>query len=198
MASYEFGDDAWSVGCRAYAFGRHRLARAASSGQHNWLGVLDDTNAFVFLIEDVPVRFYRGAADEPTARMLRRHAEEAQQLSLALGDAAGEGLVFRLAVEMGEGGRVERVVFLALRGNEGEAICVWPVPLEMPTTETDMPTIQLRLLPDDGYVGPQQGEVRGAASNRPLRGTGARKAADRQDDLLALGSAPPIRTARKS
>lgn len=138
MASYELGDDAWSVGCRAYAFGRHRLARAASAGEYNWLGVLDESNAFVFLIEEVPVRFYRGQADEPTARMLRRHAEEAEQLSLALGDAA-EGLVFRLAVETGEGGRVERVVFLALRGEAGEATCVWPVPLEMPAADAGAP-----------------------------------------------------------
>jgi hypothetical protein len=152
MASYEMGDDAWSVGCRAYAFGRHRLARAAISGQHNWLGVLDESNAFVFLIEDVPVRFYRGLADEPTARALRRHAQEAEQLSLALGEAA-EGLVFRLAVETGEGGRVERVVFLALRGEEGEAACAWPVPLDAPTPAQG-PTVQLRLLPDDGYPGP--------------------------------------------
>jgi hypothetical protein len=152
MASYEMGDDAWSVGCRAYAFGRHRLARAAISGQHNWLGVLDESNAFVFLIEEVPVRFYRGPADEPTARALRRHAQEAEQLALALGEAA-EGLVFRLAVETGEGGRVERVVFLALRGEEGEAACAWPVPLDVPTPAQG-PTVQLRLLPDDGYTGP--------------------------------------------
>lgn len=152
MASYEMGDDAWSVGCRAYAFGRHRLARAATSGQHNWLGVLDESNAFVFLIEDVPVRFYRGLADEPTGRALRRHAQEAEQLSLALGEAA-EGLVFRLAVETGEGGRVERVVFLALRGDEGEAACTWPVPLDVPASAQE-PTAQLRLLPDDGYPGP--------------------------------------------
>jgi hypothetical protein len=92
MASYELGDDAWSVSCRAYAFGRSRLARAATSGRHNWLGVLDESNAFVFLIEDVPVRFYRGLAEEPTTRALRRHAQEARQLSLAFGDTA-EGLV---------------------------------------------------------------------------------------------------------
>jgi hypothetical protein len=153
MASYELGDDPWSVGCRAYAFGKHRLARAASSGQHNWLGVLDESHAFVFLIEDVPVRFYRGLAEEPTARALRRHAQEAEQLTLALGEAA-EGLVFRLAVETGEGGRVERVVFLALRGEEGEAVCVWPVPLEVSAGAGAMPNVQLRLLPDDGYAGP--------------------------------------------
>jgi hypothetical protein len=34
MASYELGDDPWSVGCRAFAFGRHRLQRAAASGDY--------------------------------------------------------------------------------------------------------------------------------------------------------------------
>ncbi|HEV7267723.1 MAG TPA: hypothetical protein VGN83_22885 [Falsiroseomonas sp.] len=173
MASYELGDDAWSVGCRAYAFGRSRLARAAGSGQHNWLGVLDESNAFVFLIEDVPVRFYRRLAEEPTPRALRRHAEEARQLSLALGDAAAEGLVFRLAVETGEGGRVERVVFLALRGKEGEAACTWPVPLEMPAAES-APNVQLRLLPDDGYAGPKLTEL--PAAQRPAQRPGSAKA----------------------
>lgn len=88
MASYELGDDPWSVGCRAYSFGRRRLARAAQSGQHNWLGILDDTHHFVFLIEDVPVRFYRGPAEEPSSRTLRRAQDEANQLTLALGVVA--------------------------------------------------------------------------------------------------------------
>ena len=79
MASYELGDDPWSVGCRAYAFGRHRLRRAAEAGAHNWLGVLDDSTQFVFLIEDVPVR---------SGRARPRHEEEARQLSLALGEDA--------------------------------------------------------------------------------------------------------------
>ncbi len=182
MASYELGNDAWSVGCRAYAFGRSRLARAAGSGQHNWLGVLDESNAFVFLIEDVPVRFYRGLAEEPTTRALRRHAEEARQLSLALGEAAVEGLVFRLAVETGEGGRVERVVFLALRGEEGEAACTWPVPLEMPAAANSTPNVQLRLLPDDGYAGPR-------APEPP-------QAAHRADSDRAAGSAARARRIR--
>src|SRR3954465_13241072 len=72
MARYELGDDPWSVGCRAFAFSRHRLQRAASSGNYPWLAVLDDSTHFVFVIgaegEGVPVRFFRGAADEPTER----------------------------------------------------------------------------------------------------------------------------------
>jgi hypothetical protein len=157
MASYELGDDPWSVGCRAFAFGRHRLERAAASGNYPWLEVLDDSAHFVFVIgsngNGVPVRFYRGAADEPTERTLRRQEVEVQQLSLALGEEAAEGLAFRLAVETGEGGRVERVVFLALRG-EDRVECFWPVPLDLPVAAAAGAAVQLRLIADDGYAGP--------------------------------------------
>jgi hypothetical protein len=119
--------------------------------------VLDDSAHFVFLIgedgQGVPVRFYRGAADEPTERTLRRQEGEVQQLSLALGETAAEGLAFRLAVETGEAGRVERVVFLALRGDD-RVECFWPVPLEMPTETVVGPAMQPRLIADDGYAGP--------------------------------------------
>ena len=80
LASYEMGDDPWSVGCRAFAFGRHRLERAAASGDYPWLEVLDDSAHFVFVIggngNGVPVRFYRGAAEEPTERTLKRQEVE--------------------------------------------------------------------------------------------------------------------------
>ena len=57
---------------------------------------MNDSHRFVFLIEKVPVRFYRGLAEEPTVRTLRRQEAEAQQLGLALGIDEADGLVFRL------------------------------------------------------------------------------------------------------
>lgn len=52
-------------------------------------------------------------------------------------------------------GGVERVVFLALRGEEGQAECVWPVPLDVPA-EKAKAGVQLRLIADDGYEGPSR------------------------------------------
>jgi hypothetical protein len=169
MASYELGDDPWSVGCRAFAFGRHRLKRAAASGDHPWLEVLDDSAHFVFVIgsngHGVPIRFYRGAADEPTDRTLQRQEMEVQQLSLALGEAAAD-LAFRFAIETGEAGRVERVVFLALRG-EDRVECFWPVSLEVSAAAAGIAE-QLRLLEDDGYPGPQRDAARAPAPRPAL------------------------------
>lgn len=141
MADSWAGDDAWSIGCRAYSFSRNRLRRAAEAGRYPWLGVLDETHHFIFLIEGVPVRFFRGDADEPSKRTLRQQESEAQQLALALGgNDAAEGLMFRLAVETGEEGEVTRVVFLALRGEEGQVVCFWPVPgvVDAPAAEPQL------------------------------------------------------------
>ena len=61
------GDDSWSIGCRAYASGKQRLQRTAEARTHHWLNVLDRSRHFVFLIEQVPVRFFREAG-LPTSR----------------------------------------------------------------------------------------------------------------------------------
>ncbi len=149
MASPEMGDTSWSVGCRAYAFGQQRIRKAADRGTYNWLSVLDESNHFVFMIEDVPVRFFRGSAEEPTLRTLRRQQNEANQLDLALGEDRAAGLVFRLALEADAAGSVNRVVFLALRGEEGTVECFWPVPMEDGPTPA-LPPRQLFLLTEDG------------------------------------------------
>ncbi len=150
MASYEMGDTTWSVGCRAYAFGQQRMRRVAENKTYNWLSVLDQSNHFVFLIQNVPVRFFRGSADEPTPRTLRRQQNEAQQLDLALGEDLANGLVFRLALEAEAAEGVDRVVFLALRGEEGHVECFWPVPLdEEPERASGKNLSQLQLLTED-------------------------------------------------
>ena len=173
LAAYEMGDDNWSVGCRAYAFGKQRLKRVAESGAHGWLRVMDDSHHFVFLIDQVPVRFYRGLAEDPTVRTLRRHEAEAQQLGLALGDALADGLIFRLAVEANATGGVERVVFLALRGEAGHAECAWPIPLELPAVQGTR-GVQLRLIADDGYEGPSRPDLM-ADSVVPLQRRASRR-----------------------
>jgi hypothetical protein len=101
---------------------------------------------------------------------LRRQEAETQQLGLALGLGDAGDMVFRLAVETGTTGGVERVVFLALRGEEGVAECAWPIPLEI-AIERVKPGVQLRLIADDGYEGPVRPRLAsGAATPRTATG----------------------------
>ncbi|MBI0539481.1 hypothetical protein D9599_28610 [Roseomonas sp. KE2513] len=123
------GDDVWSIGCRTFSFSRNHLRRAAEAGRYPCFGVLDKTHHFAFLIEGVPVRFFRGDAEERNKRTLRQQESEAQQLALSLGQRDEvDGFMFRLAVATGKDGEVTRVVFLALRGEADRVECFWPVP----------------------------------------------------------------------
>ena len=110
--------------------------------------LIDETLGFTFAIDGIPVRFYRGQADDPTPRTLRRQTIEAEQLSMKLGQEQAEGLVFRFALEATADGNVDRVVFLALRGEEGRVECLWPVPLEKQAEASPEPR-QLQLLGED-------------------------------------------------
>jgi hypothetical protein len=75
-------------------------------------------NHFIFQIGSVPIR----------EKVLRQSELEARQLSLVLnGDEERDGLSFRLVVQIGIGGELLRIVFLALR--EGVTALVWNVPL---------------------------------------------------------------------
>jgi len=168
MADYQAGDDPWSVGCRAYSFSRHQVKAAAEAGRYPWLKVLDATHHFVFLIDGVPVRFFRGDADEPNKRTLRLQEDEATQIAMAFG-GEGEtgGLMFRLALETKDRGGVERVVFLALRGEEGRTECFWPVPMP-PPVPVIAPAPKPRSLPQPAAL--QLALLPGVAPSSPLGG----------------------------
>jgi hypothetical protein len=184
QADYWAGDDAWSIGCRAYSFTKHQVRAAAEGGRYHWLKVLDHTHHFVFMIDDVPVRFYRGDAEDPSKRTLLRQQLEATQISMVLGrEFEEEGVMFRLAIETDEDGHVTRVVFLALRGEQGVTECFWPVPMaERAAAKVEAPrgrrnsaaALQLPLLPGAGPVLPP------AAPGKPSRRPGSQPAPSRK------------------
>ena len=61
--------------------------------------------------------------------------------------------MFRLALEAGAAEGVDRVVFLALRGEEGHVECFWPVPLDEESEQTRATASgQLRLLTEDARI----------------------------------------------
>jgi hypothetical protein len=124
----EIGDNAWTLGCCGYAYGKHEIIKASGTGQHDWLQLVDEGQQFTFRVGQVPVRFYRGLAEDPHERTLRQAFPEMRQLALALEDGRDlRGMIFRLAVETGLEGEITRIIFLALRGASVE--CFWPIPV---------------------------------------------------------------------
>lgn len=124
----DIGDDGWTLGCRASQFGRFRLLAAVDSEIYPWLGVIDRSRRLIFTVGEVPVRIYRGEADEPTDRTLHQSLNELKQLGFSF-DERDEGgdLAYRFAVETDVDGSALAVNFVGLRGET--AVLNWDVPL---------------------------------------------------------------------
>ncbi len=121
------GDDVWSLGCRVYERSINIINRKIESAP--WLDVIKKGLYFVMLIEGIPIRFYKGDIDNPTARSLQRlHPElEAQQEIFSF---AQEHFVWfwRIVVETDELGKVLRIV-VAQFTESGNVRNQWTVPI---------------------------------------------------------------------
>ena len=125
----EAGDNGWTHGCRAFQFCRHRILRAIDAETYGWLTAIDRTLQLIFKIGEVPVRIYKGDADEPTDRTLRQTFGELRQLEMLFPEhAEGRDLAYRFAVETDVDGSVLAVKFVGLRGES--AVLIWDVPLD--------------------------------------------------------------------
>lgn len=123
------GDNGWTLGCRAFQFGRARILNAVDEGIHEWLGVIDRSLQLIFTIGGVPIRIYRGDASEPTDRTKRQTLNELRQLGFLFNEHdEGHDLAYRFAVETDLDGSVLTVKFVGLRGET--AILNWDVPIE--------------------------------------------------------------------
>jgi len=124
----EAGDDNWTLGCRAFQFGRFRILRAIDGARYPWLTAIDRTMQLVFQIGQVPVRIYKGDAEEPTGRTLYQTFGELRQLDFLFNEGEeGRDLAYRFAVETDFDGSVMAVKFVGLNGDSPAFI--WDVPL---------------------------------------------------------------------
>ncbi len=139
----EIGDDSWVLGCRAFQLSRYQIISAAETGNLPWLEIVDGSKHLVFKIGKVPVRFYRGLAEEPTGRTLRQTYPELNQLSLVFPDERRE-LAYRFAVETDLDGSVSEIKFVGLLGDS--PVLSWTVPLE------NMPVSVFPVAPPAGGV----------------------------------------------
>ncbi|NTI50978.1 hypothetical protein G6L94_21885 [Agrobacterium rhizogenes] len=125
----EAGDNGWTHGCRAFQFGRFRILKAIDGGEYPWLTAIDRSLQLIFKIGEVPVRIYKGLAEEPTGRTLRQSYGELQQLGLLFPECdEGHDLAYRFAVETDVDGTVIALNFVGLHGET--AALNWSVPFD--------------------------------------------------------------------
>lgn len=153
----EKGDNAWTFGCRAYSRTCFAFSGLADSGDHPWLEVDLKGLACTLLLDGEALNFYRGDADRPSARSLRRGIDEAiRQGKLAFFEdelrRSTDEWFWLMAIETHDDGTVMRVaVFQADR--TGETRNLWFVPMDgdvaVAASLTPMEREGVDLLPPD-------------------------------------------------
>ena len=82
------GDDAWTLGTVAYR--RSCYAIETGAKEYDWLKIMpEEQGRFTFSIGSNPVKFYKGAGDDPPSKSLAVSFSELQQMNLAFG--VGDG-----------------------------------------------------------------------------------------------------------
>lgn len=101
------GDDVWSLGCRIYERTINTLESHAEEA--SWLTIVRQGLYFVMFVDSVPIRFYKGMADEPTNRTLRRQYPELEHEQGSFQFYAPTWF-WRIAIETHGDGSVSRIV----------------------------------------------------------------------------------------
>jgi hypothetical protein len=135
-ADREAGDTNWGLACKAHE--RLMTALGRLSAEHPWLNVVREGLYVMPLIDDVPVRLYRGAADKPGPRHLEalrlehersRPAMPQMYLDFVVRANDGGPWYWLMAMETGAAGQVSRVVFVQAN-DAGETRHPWECPLD--------------------------------------------------------------------
>jgi hypothetical protein len=127
------GDDPWSLGCRAYSRTCFRLERLLENQQYPWLRITRRNLYFTLFVDGVPLKFYRGRAEEPNSRTLKSGLAEALragQTRLPFYDQEiareEEGWFWLMAIDTDEDGRTLQV-YLLQANKEGETKNIYAV-----------------------------------------------------------------------
>ena len=165
-ADREAGDTNWGLACKAHERLMFALAKLTAGGEHPWLQIVREGLYLMPLIEGVPVRLYRGAADRPGSRHLdavRLEYERSQpaqpQITFGFMGAGGDDgpWYWLMAMETGPAGMVSRVVFVQAN-DAGETRHPWECPLEAPREQEQVPPPVVRLV-DDRAVARRNGAL---------------------------------------
>jgi hypothetical protein len=135
----EAGDSNWSLGCRSYSRIMAQLRRA-SLNKH-WLTVLPETHAlrFTFTVGSVPLKFYKGNADDVPQKLLHPSFAELRQMDLAFkSDGAESTNLLRIAIESDASGKTSAVTLVEVE-ESGIPIRVFEIPLDAANVIVMMP-----------------------------------------------------------
>lgn len=125
------GDSEWSLGCRIYS--RSCFALRQAIADYDWLTILPELEnlRFSFAIGNIPLRFYKGNADDPPGKYIGITFGELnqQQLLLAIDGVSLTDVVLRLAIETDEE-RLASNVILVEMDEAGNVTNTYEIPFD--------------------------------------------------------------------
>jgi len=127
------GDTPLSLGTRAYECCRSRIIALAKSNSCPWLSILTEEGRFTFQIGKTPVRFTRNDPKDLPSKKLIPSQETIKQLRFFDIDSDfGENSYTRwfFVVDTPYKVPAENIFFVGYRGESGEIVCQWTIPLE--------------------------------------------------------------------
>jgi hypothetical protein len=130
----QLGDGPWGVGCLAYERIVNRIIRATRENRFApWLSIIEPPLHFVFGIDGVPLRFFRGSVERraPKGQLLRRDPElRAYQISLIqeLYPEATDPRVYRIMYETWPDTLLVRRVLLVALDDDRKVVGAWSIP----------------------------------------------------------------------
>lgn len=135
-ADREAGDTNWGMACKAHE--RLMTALGRLSAKHPWLAVVREGLYVMPLIDNVPVRLYRGAPDKPGSRHLEavrtehersRPAHSRMVFDFMAAPDDGGPWYWLMAMETDAAGQVSRVVYVQAN-DAGVTRHPWECPLD--------------------------------------------------------------------
>ena len=126
----EAGDSSWSLGSRVYSRIMAQIEQA--SVETPWLRVLAESQTlrFTFVVGSIPLKFYRGEADEVPRKCLVRSYAELTQTELAFeSDGIESTSLLRIDIEPDALGRTSTVALVEVE-ESGSPLRVFQIPLD--------------------------------------------------------------------
>lgn len=116
-------DCGYTVGCATFGRQKNRIRIEASTGQHHWLGLLNNGNDLVFTIGGIPCRFSNDDPSNPTKdAVLVANRYQINFQEFATND---EPARFCFVIDSGfQGSSEARVEFFGF-GSDGQVMCHW-------------------------------------------------------------------------
>jgi hypothetical protein len=126
----EAGDSNWGLGCRIYDRIIGRIRRASITTP--WLTVLPESQTLrlTFAIGSLPLKIYRGDADEVPGKFLVRSFAELDQMELAFAIHGVDSTnLLRIAVEPDASGKTSAVTLVEVE-KSGNPLRIFQIPLD--------------------------------------------------------------------